>query len=168
MHRRGFTILELLVVMAIIGILAAIGLGAYPGVQQKARDARRKSDLENIARALEMWYGDSNTNPREYPAPGTEFNFNMALESNGELYMQLVPEDRRFPGSAYVYDRPDVDQFALYARIENQEDSAIARDGTDDPSIYQGMENACGTGNPGCNYFVGSPNATVPPVVDVP
>ena len=52
-NKRGFTLIELLVVIAIIAILSTIGLTLFNGVQQNARDARRRSDVDAIVAALE-------------------------------------------------------------------------------------------------------------------
>lgn len=52
-NKLGFTLVELLVVVAIIGILSTIGLVLFNSAQQNARDARRKADIESIANALE-------------------------------------------------------------------------------------------------------------------
>lgn len=52
---QGFTLVELLIVIVVIAILAAITLVAYNGVQTKAQDARRASDLASIAQAIGVY-----------------------------------------------------------------------------------------------------------------
>ena len=58
---QGFTLIELLVVVAIIGILAAIAIPQYATYKQQAADSKAKSDLHNMATAMEAYYG-SNAN----------------------------------------------------------------------------------------------------------
>lgn len=53
---KGFTIVELLIVIVVIGILAALVLNALSGAQAKARDAERASDIRVLASQLEVWY----------------------------------------------------------------------------------------------------------------
>lgn len=62
-HSFGFTLLELLVVISIIGILVAIGSASYSTVQKKGRDARRKEDLKAIQNALEQSYSVDSAYP---------------------------------------------------------------------------------------------------------
>ena len=54
-RRKGFTIVELLIVIVVIGILAAITIVAYNGIQTRARDTQRASDLSSIVKALEIY-----------------------------------------------------------------------------------------------------------------
>lgn len=58
-RQQGFTLVELLVVIAIIAILAVIGLTVFTGLQRGARDAQRRADIEAITRALEANYNTS-------------------------------------------------------------------------------------------------------------
>lgn len=61
--RKGFTVLEFLVVVTIIGILIAIVLVSLDLSRQRARDNRRISRLQNVSVALEQFYTDCRTYP---------------------------------------------------------------------------------------------------------
>lgn len=63
--KKGFTLIELLITVAIIGILVGIVIAVLNPAhfRAKARDGRRKSDLEQIRSALEMYRTDNNTYP---------------------------------------------------------------------------------------------------------
>ncbi len=51
-NQQGFTIVELLIVIVVIAILAAISIVAFTGVQQRGRDSGRASDINSISKAL--------------------------------------------------------------------------------------------------------------------
>ncbi|MDO9027840.1 MAG: prepilin-type N-terminal cleavage/methylation domain-containing protein [Candidatus Roizmanbacteria bacterium] len=65
MIKKGFTLLEMLVVIGIIAILVSLGFASYSTVQKKARDAKRKGDLSAMQKVLEQCYSVSSYS---YPA----------------------------------------------------------------------------------------------------
>ena len=60
-HMGGFTLLELLVVIGIIGLLMGIAAVSYTAAQGKTRDSRRKQDMKSIQAAMEQAYSASAT-----------------------------------------------------------------------------------------------------------
>lgn len=86
---KGFTLVELLVVITIIAILAVVGISAFSGAQKTARDGRRRADIDSIAKAMESRF-DPVTGT--YPAlSGTFFSSN------------AIPTD---PGNNQPYTAP--------------------------------------------------------------
>lgn len=72
-NKKGFTLVELLVVITIIAILATIGLTIYGGARKSARTAKRIQDLKAIQTALEVYYSVNKTYPVVYLGVDTGF-----------------------------------------------------------------------------------------------
>ncbi|WKZ26966.1 MAG: type II secretion system protein [Candidatus Paceibacterota bacterium] len=90
---RGFTLVELLVVIAIIGILATTGLTQLGSARAKARDARRISDIREIAQVIEFY---NNSEDDGYPADITAGTLDAYISGN------VVPTDPA-TGDPYNY-----------------------------------------------------------------
>lgn len=123
-QNRAFTLIELLVVIAIIGILTAVGLGNYKSSQIKARDAKRKSDLSQIQKGLEMYYNDKGKYPTSSAGKiegcdGGVCNWGNPWEKDEVVYIKTMPYD---PRGKYCYQSSDGTDYQLYARLENERD----------------------------------------------
>jgi len=62
-NKRGFTIIELLVVVAVIAVLSSVIMVALSNAKEKSRDARRASDMREIQNALNLYFTDNNRFP---------------------------------------------------------------------------------------------------------
>lgn len=72
--QHGFTIVELLIVIVVIAILAAISIVAYTGVQGRAHNTAVQNDLRNMGQILELY----NIEHGYYPTPHADNGANMA------------------------------------------------------------------------------------------
>lgn len=71
MNHHGFTIVELIVIIAVMGVLLVLGVVNLSGTQANSRDSERKTDIETIAMHLETYYRsgtDSSTSVGQYPS----------------------------------------------------------------------------------------------------
>ena len=145
----GFTLVELLIVMAIIGVLAAVIVtSAVLPAQKHARDTKRRADLEFIRTGIETYRADCNT----YPViTGT---LPVTLVGDGSttacatanLYISTMPADPTPAKSNYYYSSDGV-TYVICAALEV-------------PPATQGSVNGCGAcGASGlvCNYRVTNP-----------
>ncbi len=95
----GFTLLEVLVSATIIAVLTAIGIVSYSSVNKRSRDVKRKSDLEQIRAALEMYRSDNS----QYPDAGSE-SVTSAQDLSATLvstYIPTIPSDPSPTGDYY-------------------------------------------------------------------
>jgi len=169
----AFTLIELLVSVTILGILAIVVLGGFRSSQMRSRDAKRKSDLKQIANALEMFYSDKGFYPPSnngkiggcpyYAPPNTPIVCNWGATgytsefkdaSSGVIYFKSLPKDPS--GFSYYYRlTSDGKGFQLYAHLENDQDQNCINSDCSSTGVPAG--NNCG--GP-CNFAITSTNVT--------
>ena len=152
---RGFTLLELLVVIAIIGLLATIALAALSPARQHARDLRSITDLQTIAKALELFYDTRETYPN-FPGvvlttlpvlPGDPTDWNN-LKVQLAAYLPLFPRPNfneavyQYVGSSVRVLGPSqclriVDGYYLQTRLRNPNHPLNRDDGGVLPDVYE-------------------------------
>jgi len=129
-HHLAFTLIELLIVIAVIGVLVAVILPNLMGMRGRARDTVRKNDLTQLKKALRLYFDDRGgypnvngtnqiccgTDPFVNPC-GTPCGFGFA--AGGETYMKEFPAQYTYWVSADRYS------FRLTTELENAGDSDI-------------------------------------------
>lgn len=161
--KRGFTLVELLIVISIMSILTVITVSQFTTARKRARDVARKGDLNSLSKALMSYYADYGKFP---PATaGGAINLTGAgwggefKDSSNFVYMKVVPkenfESSSIPPYCYVVDTTDYKSFGLFAMLEVTTDSDCKMTGS--PAV--GSYTHCG-GKKYC-YSVVSPDITV-------
>lgn len=121
--RAGFTLVELLVVISIIGLLSSIVLTSVNSARAKARDARRITDLKQLQTAIELYYDANN----QYPQPATGWsNWSSAAPGYGNRptdyilgiapnYIPVLPIDPKpnGGGGGYLYNSNGTDYIVI-------------------------------------------------------
>lgn len=69
-RQKGFTLIELLVVIAIIALLASVILVSASAARARGRDGKRIADMNQFAKALELYFNDNYGYPTSSPATG--------------------------------------------------------------------------------------------------
>jgi len=126
MKQRGFTMVEILIVVAIVGILSAIVLTAFSGVRERARDVKRKTELSQIGQFLmkSCYLPDGGAGEYDLVPLAQEI-----LNKNPQYadYLKSIPKDPKSgteTESKYIYViNGDGSKCALYANLENNKES---------------------------------------------
>lgn len=148
--KKGFTLIELLVVIAIIGILTAVVTTNLVGARERARDARRKGDLQAIGQALRIYYTDYQTYPTSTggaingcdPSHVSACSWGSSFSTASSTYAGLLPVDpistSAAPVSYFYHYGSSGNSFALIAKLENESDPDISASQTRCGNIYSG------------------------------
>lgn len=86
---RGFTVVELVITIVVIGILASISLVAYNGSQARARDAVRADHMAKIKDALEVYYAKNGRYPQATATPNNASSWEVSNQDPGTFLEQL-------------------------------------------------------------------------------
>lgn len=129
--RKGFTLIEMLIVIAIIGILASIVLVGLGPIQRQARDSRRISDLRSVQTLLEICY----TRNGQYPNSANYATLATALVGTGAppagcgtpAPARVVPNDPN-AGGTYLYGQTGGTSYTLGATLEDIGNNALDTD----------------------------------------
>lgn len=164
---RGFTLVELLVVLAILSVLVTVTIAAFRSSQSRGRDAERKSDLKQIANAVELFYSDYGKYPFDTgtvlnacPYDPSTGNGSACSWGSGEftdgktVYIKTVPKDPN-SGSHYYYrivPGSNNQKFQVFAYLENTQDPQCLGGNCATPPVSY----SCGVKT--CNFAVTSPN----------
>ncbi len=149
-NQKGFTLVELLVVIAIIAILSTLAVVALNSARQKSRDAKRVSDIKQVQTALELYFGDQNAYPFGTIAlvaqNGTLGDANhVALSSTngfnttaaGTTYMGKVPSNPSPNGGNYTYASTDGSTYTITFVLEGNTGGLSSGTRTASPSGIQ-------------------------------
>jgi general secretion pathway protein G len=168
-NSHGFTLVELLVVMAILGILVTIVGSTFRNSQARGRDAQRKSDLRQIASALELYYSDYDRYPDSSGGLIVGCSGNQCAWGIGEftdsktVYMRVMTKD---PKSNLNYYYRVVDsqnqKYQLFAHLENTEDQDCMAGAGNEPDCLNpsGVPADANCGALMCNFAITSTNTT--------
>lgn len=126
---KGFSLIELIIAMAIIAILSSAIWGNFFTSLTKGKDSRRKQDLQSVAKALDIYFQDLKAYPTS-TLPNWGSAFANPINSS-VIYMQKLPNDPIFPSQNYCYESDDLHSltagtyYRLYAKLENTSDPNI-------------------------------------------
>jgi len=122
MRRSGFTLIEILIAMAIVGILASAALVGLGSVQQTARDTRRIQDLRSVQTGLELYYRRNGIYPCAQSCPGPMAWGDLTTALQAVSGGSIIPSDpRESSGYApYAYGS-DGGSYVIRATLETDD-----------------------------------------------
>lgn len=154
---RGFTLVELLIVMAIMMILVTITVSQFQTAKKKASDVARKSDLNGVAKALQMYFTDYGIFPAANPAGkimigGAAIDWGSEFNDGDYIYMKVLPRENKIGAPPYCYKTDTYKKkYALFTMLESTADKECLN-----PATYD-----CGDGIDSYCFTYVSPNTNL-------
>jgi len=115
---KGFTLIELIVVISIIGVLSTLIINNLNDARARARDAKRKQELSGLKTALRLYYNDYQTYP-------------VNLDDFSTTYMKQLPE------FSYYSQDDNGDGFTVKATLENLSDQDLTLSQSRCPGVHE-------------------------------
>lgn len=124
MRQTGFTLIELLITISILAVLTTMGMVLYQGVLSKTRDSVRKSDLNKLATALEIYAQKKGSFINPVTSCPTSNDSTSTFYDNiaSNLSDGVVPKDPKDNKTLYCYLSENGSTFTLCANLENGSD----------------------------------------------
>ena len=140
--QKGFSLIEILIVVTIISLLVSIAAFSYSSFIRQSRDAKRKTDIEQIRASIEMYKSFNNVYPTpDTTSPNNGMPFGTAgITDTSTTYISKLPNDPR-ASSGYTYFYTTLSNNLDYTLCAYLESSGTA------------TANSCGTS--ACTYCMG-------------
>jgi prepilin-type N-terminal cleavage/methylation domain-containing protein len=134
-ENRGFTIVELLIVIVVIGILAGLVITTYNGIQQKARNTERQTDLKALQGQLEAYTAENGRYPSTADLGSTSASNVTFIQANMKgLDKEALRDPKAAAGNYALASSPTVNQYS-YAPT-NDAGTACDDTGSNDCTKY--------------------------------
>lgn len=123
-NKSGFTLIEILITIAIVGVLASISVVYLAGSRNKARDTKRKSDLAQIGRFLSLSCYTPQAGAGDYDLADLAAELAVTYPQY-QSFLNNIPHDPKSGSDAqtfYRYIVDDQNRCALYANLEYEQE----------------------------------------------
>jgi len=120
----GFTLLELLIVIVIIGILALLIIPNITSAPKKARDTKRKTDITTLRKGLEEYFVNNNVYPDSTAAAPND-GLNALTQGSAPIVKTMPTDPKNVSPYVYVYTSANSNStYTLNACLENDGDTS--------------------------------------------
>jgi prepilin-type N-terminal cleavage/methylation domain-containing protein len=139
-NNKGFTLMELLIVVAIIGLLASMILVGLSSFRTRGRDARRVADVKQVQNGLEIYYAKENKYPdvQSSGVPGTESAAVGWDEMSSKIFeagigISQIPQDPLGDAYSYAYagdpgDLTNPQSYIIAVKLEDAGSQSLKND----------------------------------------